>query len=75
MYEIYINNIKIDGFGTLDDDLNALRKKMEQVEEEDIDQYLNEYEKIAKNLEEIFMSKTSRISKTKKERKKICKKF
>ena len=75
MYEIYINNIKIDGFGTLEDDLNALRKKMEQVEEEDIDQYLNEYEKIAKNLEEIFMSKTSRISKTKKERKKICKKF
>ena len=67
MYTIYINNIKIDGFGTLEDDLIALRRKMEQVKEEEIEQYLNEYEKIAKNLEELFMSKISR--KTKKDRK------
>ena len=67
MYTIYINNIKIDGFGTLEEDLIALRKKMEEVKEEEIEQYLNEYEKIAKNLEELFMSKISR--KTKKDRK------
>ena len=69
MYEIYINNIKIDGFETLEDDLIALRKEMEQDKEKDIDQYLNKYEKIAKNFEKIILSKKPRRPKIKKDRK------
>ena len=69
MYEIYINNIKIDGFGTLEDDLIVLRKEMEQDKEKDIDQYLIKYEKTAKNFEKIILSKKPRRPKTKKDRK------
>ena len=57
MYEIYINNIKIDGFGTLEDDLIALREKMEKNGEEEIKTYLNKYEKIAKNLDKFLYQK------------------
>ena len=70
MYEIYINNIKIDGFATLEEDLIALRNQMEEKGEENIENYLKEYEKIAKDLEETFKSKISRKSKTKKYKKK-----
>jgi hypothetical protein len=65
MYEKYSNNIKIDGFGTLEDDLISIRKKMENNGEENIDEYLNEYRKIAQNLENIFKAKKSRVSKNK----------
>ena len=71
MYEIYINNIKIDGFATLEEDLIALGNQMEEKGEENIENYLKEYEKIAKDLEETFKSKISRKSKTKKHKKKI----
>ena len=70
MYEIYINNTKIDGFATLEDDLFALRNQMEEKKEENIKEYLKEYERIAKELEEIFKSKISRKAKIKKYKKK-----
>ena len=70
MYEIYIKNTKTDGFATLEDDLFALRNQMEEKGEENIKEYLMEYERIAKELEEIFRSKISRKAKIKKYKKK-----
>ena len=66
MYEIYCNNIHIEGFGTLKDDLIALRKKMEQDNEENIEEYLKKYQEVAQNLEQIFQKKKPRLTKKKR---------
>ena len=63
MYEIYVNDIKLDGFETLEDDLKSLQKKMEKEGEEDIEDYLKEYEYVAQNLEQIFKEKKGRSRK------------
>ena len=63
IYSLYSQDIEIEGFKTLKDDLNDLRKKMEKEEEENIDEYLKKYEEIAKNLEMIYQRKKSRASK------------
>ena len=61
MYEIYVNDIKLDGFETLEDDLKSLQNKMEiEGEEEDIEGYLKEFKYIAQNLEQIFEEKIGR---------------
>ena len=61
MYEIYVNDIKLDGFETLEDDLKSLQNKMEKEgEEEDIEGYLKEFKYIAQNLEQIFEEKIGR---------------
>ena len=57
MYEIYVNDIKLDGFETLEDDLKSLQNKMEKEGEEDIEEYLKEYKYVAQNLEQIFKEK------------------
>ena len=57
MYEIYVNDIKLDGFETLEDDLKNLQNKMEKEDEEDIEEYLKEYKYVAQNLEQIFKEK------------------
>ena len=60
MYYIYCNNIYIDGFHTLKDDLNYFREKMKEKTEEEIQKYLTIYEKTSIYLEEIFLMKKSR---------------
>ena len=63
LYSSYSKDSKIEGFKTLKDDLEDLKKKMEKEEEENIDEYLKKYEEIAKNLETIYLNKKSRTSK------------
>lgn len=63
MYEIYIKDLKLEGFKTLEDDMIIQRKKMEEVGEEYIDEFLEKYKIIAQNLEENFMKKKSRCNK------------
>ena len=59
IYFIYCNNLDLEGFKTLKDDLLDLRKKMEQKGEKqaDIQNYLVKYEKIAVSLKSIFSEK------------------
>ena len=57
MYEIYVKDIKLDGFETLEDDLKNLQNKMEKEDEESIEEYLKEYKYVAQNLEQIFKEK------------------
>ena len=71
MYDLYRNNVKIDGFTTLEDDLKLLREKMEkeneeEEEEEDIELYLSNYRNIAMKLDEIFDKKKGRNKKKSK---------
>ena len=71
MYDLYRNNIKIDGFTTLEDDLKMLKEKMEkenEEEKEDIELYLSNYRNIAMKLDKIFDEK---IGRNKKKSKKI----
>lgn len=60
MYDIYSNNIKIPGLDTLNDDIKELEVKLRKENQEDINQYLKKYRKIAQNLEYIFIHKISR---------------
>ena len=67
MYNLYRNNVKINGFITLEDDLKMLREKMEKKkDEEDIELYLSKYRNIAMKLDEIFDKKKGRNRKTPK---------
>ena len=67
MYYIYSNDIKIDGFETLEDDLRNLEFELREEEieitpekEKEIKSYLDKYKYIAKNLMQIFNNKKSR---------------
>ena len=65
MYDKYCKNIKMDGFGTLEDDLIEERLKMEEKKENNIDEYLEKYKFTAENYKHIFDEKKARISKKK----------
>lgn len=60
MYNIYSKDIKLEGFLTLEDDLKKQRKLMIKRNEDDIDNYLQKFQNIAQNLEQIFHEKKSR---------------
>ena len=67
MYYIYSNDIKVDGFETLEDDLRNLEFELREEEieitpekEKEIKSYLDKYKYIAKNLMQIFNNKKSR---------------
>ena len=63
MYKSFIENDLIEGFNTLDDDLEKQRKEMIEKNEEkieDIEEYLEQYKKIALELEDIVSKKTER---------------
>ena len=60
MYENFILNKKREGFKTLENDLEEIKKKMIEENEDNIEEYLNKYEYIAQNLESIFMKKNPR---------------
>ena len=60
MYENFILNKKKEGFKTLENDLEEIKKKMIEENEDNIEEYLNKYEYIAQNLESIFMKKNPR---------------
>ena len=70
MYYIYSQDIEIDGFKTLKDDLINLREKMKNYNEENIEEYLENYKKTAQNLEKIFIEKNRKILKNNKSIKK-----
>ena len=44
IFDKYVNNEKIDGFKTLKDDLEELKKNMEKANQENIKEYLSKYE-------------------------------
>ncbi len=66
IFEKYINNEKIEGFKTLDDDIDELRTQMKKSGQESIEEYLDKYEYVAKNMKRIFMLKNSRNITSKK---------
>ena len=66
LYDKYINNEKIDGFKTLKDDIEELEVHMESTNQENVKEYLQKYEYIAKNLKSIFLQKIARNHKKKK---------
>jgi len=66
LYDKYINNVKIDGFKTLKDDMEELEVHMESTNQENVKEYLQKYEYIAKNLKSIFLQKIARNHKKKK---------
>ena len=65
MFDKYCKNIKMEGFGTLDDDLKEERIKMEEKQEDDIDEYIEKFRATAINYRQIFDGKKSRSSKKK----------
>ena len=60
IFEKYVNNEKIEGFKTLKDDIEELRAHMEKSNLENINEYLEKYEYVAKNLKKIFEQKSER---------------
>ena len=66
IFDKYINNEKIEGFKTLDDDINELRIQMKKSGQESIEEYLDKYKYIAKNMKRIFILKNSRNISSKK---------
>ena len=63
MFYIFCNNIKIEGFETLDDDLKSLKEKLIKDKEYNIDIYLEKYKNVVKSFETIFIKKNSRNNK------------
>ena len=60
LFNKYIKNEKYDNFITLNDDKIQLKKQMKQLGQENIKEYLERYESIAKNLKTIFIKKIER---------------
>jgi hypothetical protein len=60
LFNIFINNEKQDNFKTLNDDMMELEKQMNELGQENVKEYLDIYERTAKNLKEIFLRKTER---------------
>ena len=60
LFNKYIKNEKFDNFITLNDDKIQLEKQMKQLGQENIKEYLERYESIAKNLKAIFIKKIER---------------
>ena len=65
IYEDYIKDIDIEGFQTLKDDLNNIKQKIIEEQEENVDDYIEKYKKITNNLLLIFKLKISRNKKDK----------
>ena len=63
MFYIFCNNIKIEGFETLDDDVRSLKEKLIKDKEYNIDIYLEKYKNVVKSFEAIFIKKNSRNNK------------
>ena len=60
LFNKYIKNEKFDNFITLNDGKIQLEKQMKQLGQENIKEYLERYESIAKNLKTIFIKKIER---------------
>lgn len=65
MFDNYCKNIKLDGFGTLEDDLKEERIKMEEKQENGIDDYVEKFRLTAINYKVIFDGKKPRSTKKK----------
>ena len=63
----FCNDTPIEGFETLKYDLDYQKKKMEEENEDNIEEYLKKYKEIAQNLEQIFLSKKARGIKKQRE--------
>lgn len=60
LFNKYISNEAIKGFKTLNDDLHDLEKQMNEAGQDNIKDYLEKYEYIAKNMKKIFKKKSER---------------
>ena len=63
LFNKFINNKKLGNFKTLNDDMIELEEQMNSLGQENVKEYLDIYESIAKNLKAIFMRKKERNSK------------
>lgn len=63
LYTRYVSNDATSDFINLKDDLRKLEDNMKKSGQENIKEYLNKYEYIAKNLKSIFMKKLGRKTK------------
>lgn len=63
MLYIFSNNIIVDGFETLEDDIITLKEKLIKENEDNIYEYLKKYKNIAMNFEKIFINKSERNDK------------
>ena len=70
-YDKFINDEKTEGFQTLKDDMEAIKTHMKITKQDKIQEYLNKYEYIAKNLKDIFNRKNARNNNKKKNHKEI----
>jgi hypothetical protein len=65
LFSRYIENVKIEGFKTLNDDIKELEKQMKDSGQDNIVKYLKKYEDTAKNMKDIFDKKSERKFKKK----------
>ena len=65
LFSKYIENVKIEGFKTLKDDIKELERHMKDSGQENINEYLKKYEDTAKNMKDIFDKKIGRKFKKK----------
>ena len=70
-YDKFINDEKTEGFQTLKDDMEEIKTHMKITKQDKIQEYLNKYEYIAKNLKDIFNRKNARNNNKKKNHKEI----
>ncbi len=63
MLYLFSNNIIVDGFETLEDDMITLKEKLIKENEDNIYEYLKKYKNIAMNFEKIFINKSERNDK------------
>ncbi len=65
LFSMYIKDVKIEGFKTLNDDIKEFEKQMINSKQENIKEYLDKYEDTAKNMKDIFDKKSERNFKKK----------
>ena len=65
LFNKYINDEKIEGFKTLENDVEEIKNFMEKRNQENIKEYLIKYKYTAKNMKKIFIQKNARHIKSK----------
>ena len=60
LFNIFINNEKFGNFKTINDDMIELERQMNILGQDNVKDYLEKYERTAKNMKEIFIRKIER---------------
>lgn len=65
LFDKYINDEKVGGFKTLENDIEEIKTFMEKRNQENVKEYLKKYKYVAKNMKKIFIQKNARNNKSK----------